>query len=148
MKVGELCTRDTVFVKPEENISMVARLMDEYVVGSVVVIKDRKPVGIITDRDITIRVVASGKNPNEIKANEVMSGPLKIVKEDESIEDAIQRMRGAAIRRLPVIDGEGFLVGIITLDDLLDFLSEEIESMSRLIRWQQEKVEKEKGITP
>ncbi len=139
MGVGEICTREVVIVAPEESVLTAAKLMKNYSVGSVVVVKDRRPVGILTDRDIAIRVVASLRDPEQTLVQEVMSSKLVKIREDQGIGDTIRLMRAAAVRRVPVVsDKDGTLIGIITLDDLLDLIAEEMEAFVKLIRRQQE----------
>ena len=105
-------------------------------VGSLVVINDdRQPVGMITDRDICIEVVALEKDPKGLKVEDVMSSPVCTAGADETVVDALARMREQGIRRLPVVDNEGRLVGIITVDDIMDVIVEEIsEQLDSIVR--------------
>jgi CBS domain-containing protein len=112
-------------------------------VRTVIITENRHPIGILTDRDITIRVVAEGNDPHQSLVKDVMSARLLTVRESASVGDGIRIMRGRGIRRLPVIDQQGKLVGIVTLDDLIDLLAEEMSALAGLIRYEQEK-EKQK----
>ncbi|OCC16006.1 Inosine-5'-monophosphate dehydrogenase [Dissulfuribacter thermophilus] len=138
MGVGEICNREVVIVAPEESVLTATRLMKNHSVGCLVVIKDERPVGILTDRDIAIRVVASSLNPEQTIVQEVMSSKLVKIREDQGIGDTIRLMRSASVRRIPVVsDKDDSLVGIITLDDLLDLIAEEMDELVKLIRRQQ-----------
>lgn len=133
MNIGELCNRETAIVGQDENIVEVAKLMRHYHVGDLIVVIKRKngntPVGIVTDRDIIMKVVANEANPKIVKIAEVMSKELVTGTEEESIYEIIKRMRMHGVRRLPVIDKEGYLVGILSVDDILEFLSEEVDAL-------------------
>jgi CBS domain-containing protein len=111
--------------------------MAEHGVGTVVVVDGaRRPIGMLTDRDIAVRVVAPGLDPNQATIGEVMSKPVHSVVEETSIESAIRGMAGATVRHAVVTDAKGKLVGILALDDLLDLLAEEVEAVGALVRSQ------------
>jgi CBS domain-containing protein len=93
-----------------------------------------RPVGILTDRDLAIRVVGKGLDSLSTTIRDVMSQAPNAVREDTPIETALTQMRAGPFRRLPVIDDDGKLVGLITLDDILDLLSEEFREIGRLVR--------------
>lgn len=139
MSIGEICIRGAVIAKATDSVSKGAQLMKVYSVGNVIITDDTHPIGILTDRDITIRVVSDGKDPNKTLIKEVMSAQLITIRESAGVGDAIRKMRAAGVRRLPVIDEQGRLAGIVTLDDLIDLLAEEMSSLAALIRYQQEK---------
>lgn len=139
MSIGEICVREVVIAKARDSVHKAAQLMRDFSVRTVVVTKGRHPVGILTDRDITVRVVAEGKDPQKTSIKEVMSARLITVRESASVGDGIRIMRGRGVRRLPVIDAEGKLIGIVTLDDLLDLIAEEMSALAALIRYEQEK---------
>jgi len=143
MSIGEICIREVVIAKATDSINKAAQLMRDYSVGNIIITEDVHPVGILTDRDITIRVVAEGKDPGKTLIKDVMSARLTTIRESAGVGDGIRIMRGKGIRRLPVIDQEGKLVGIATLDDLIDLLAEELSALAELIRCEQEK-EKQK----
>lgn len=94
------------------------------------------PVGIITDRDIVIRVVADAINPKEITAGDIMSNNLLILNEYQSIQEAIDMMCAKGVRRAPVVNDAGALIGIISVDDLVLFIVNIVESYGKLIRKQ------------
>lgn len=143
MPVGELCNRDVVILRREDTILVAAKLMRQHHVGDVVVADDsggfRRPIGIITDRDVVIEIMATELDQRVITVGDIMTGGLVTVKESLGVFEAIQYMRTKAVRRLPVVDEQGALVGILTLDDLLQLLSEELAAIARLIAHQQQK---------
>jgi CBS domain-containing protein len=116
-------------------------LMRQYHVGDVIVIEDREgkavPVGILTDRDIVIELVATDLDCRVITVGDIMLAHLAVVKEDEGIFDAIQLMSSKGIRRLPVVDKNGSLLGIVTLDDVLQLLAKEFDALAKLVRHEQ-----------
>ncbi len=137
MLVGSACNREVVVVERNAAVSQAARLMRDFHVGDLVVVESqddrRRPVGILTDRDIVVGVLAKDVDPASVAVQDVMGGELITAREDESLPDVVKRMRAAGVRRLPVVNGEGMLVGILTVDDLLDLLSETLNDLSRLI---------------
>lgn len=136
MKAGELCNRDVVTATRDMSILEAARLMREHHVGSLVVTESVsghvRPVGILTDRDIVIEVVAKDVLLTDITVGDAMTFALLKVTEDENIFDVAQRMRCRGVRRVPVISNDGDLTGIIALDDLLGLLSQELSLLSTI----------------
>lgn len=141
MLVGKICNREVVFVEPDNSIAEAARLMREYHVGGLVVVKEksgkRVPVGIITDRDLVIEVIAEGVGMADITVGDIMSNQLVTARESDDLLETIKMMRAKGIRRLPVIDDDGALAGILTVDDLIDLFSEQIADLARLIAFEQ-----------
>lgn len=137
MLVGTACNREVVVVERSASVSQAARLMRDFHVGDLVVVETqdgrRRPVGILTDRDIVVGVLARDVDAASVAVRDVMGGELITATEDESLPDVVKRMRAAGVRRLPVVDGEGTLVGILTVDDLLDLLSETLNDLTRLV---------------
>lgn len=138
MAIGEICNREVVIVARQTPVIEAARLMRQYHVGDLVVVDEpsgqRRPVGIVTDRDIVIEVVAMEVAPESLCVGDIMSAELATVRETEGVFETIRYMRDKGIRRLPVVDRDGWLQGIVTLDDLLILLAEEMGEMARLIR--------------
>lgn len=135
MSVGRICTRTVDVADLDETAQVAASRMNARNVGTLVVIDAHKsPVGIVTDRDLAMRVVGKGLDSNTTTLESVMSGLPKSVTEDTSIESAIATMRGGPHRRLPVVDKQNQLVGLLSLDDVLDLLSEEFEEIGKLVR--------------
>lgn len=136
MKAGELCNREVVTATREMSIFEAARLMREHHVGCLIVTEKvsghTRPVGILTDRDIVIEVIAKDISPAEVTVGDVMTFTLLKVTEDENIFDVAQRMRCRGVRRVPVISNDGDLAGIIALDDLLGLLSQELSLLATI----------------
>ena len=134
MSVGALCMRVVEIASPEEPVREVARRMAAAAVGTVVVVgAERRPLGILTDRDIVLRCVAEGRDPEATPVAAVMSAPAVCVHESTPIESALARMAGVPARRLVVIDDAQQLVGVLALDDILELLAEEAASIGRLL---------------
>ena len=137
MKTGELCNREVITASRDTSIEEAARLMRDHHVGSLVIVESRdgrtEPVGILTDRDIVIEVIAEAVALDEVVVGDVMSFALLKVTEDENILETTQRMRARGVRRAPVIKKDGSLAGIIAIDDILQLLSEELLTVSRLM---------------
>jgi CBS domain-containing protein len=134
VSAGALCVRSVQVVCPAESVLEAAQRMREAGVGALVVLDDkRRPVGILTDRDVAVRVVAERRDPGATRVSEAMTSPVHAVHESTPIEDAVARMEGAAIRRLAVTDADGGLVGILALDDVLELIAEEVTRIGRLI---------------
>ncbi|CDF57575.1 CBS domain-containing protein [Thermobrachium celere] len=117
MKVKDIMTRDVITVSPNTPVKEVADLMRKYNIGSVPVCEGNRVVGIVTDRDIVIREVAYGKNPNEVLARDVMTASITTINSEKDIHDAARIMAEKQIRRLPVVE-DGRLVGMLALGDI------------------------------
>jgi CBS domain-containing protein len=129
-----------VIAQAAESIRTAAQLLRDQDVGSVVVCEERGthriPVGILTDRDILLTLLQSGTHLDGTFVGEVMSRDPLVLHDSESIEQAAEQMRAHAVRRAPVVNEYGSLVGIVSVDDLLDVLAEELNSIAELIRRQ------------
>ncbi len=135
MSAGRICVRDVDVAEAHENLQTAAARMLSRNVGALVVINDaREPIGILTDRDLVIKAMARGLGPFDATVGEIMTPDPRTVREDTSIEDALRRMRNGPYRRLPVVDDEGKLVGLLTLDDVLALLGEAFEEIRDLLR--------------
>ena len=136
MNIGELCTRAVIFVDRNESVRQAAELMRQHHVGDLVVIDAssayRAPIGMVTDRDIAVEVVALGVDPGGIKAADIMSRRLVVARESESQSEVAQRMRDAGVRRIPVVAADGTLVGILSMDDLLEAVTDELSALTRI----------------
>jgi CBS domain-containing protein len=135
--IGEICSREVVFAGRNDSVTQAAKLMRENHVGCLVVADQdagkRVPVGMLTDRDITVGVVAPGLDADAILVGDVMSTELLSVREDAGIAETVELMRVRGIRRLPVTDADGVLVGLIAADDILSLLAEEIAGLAGMI---------------
>lgn len=137
MSAGKICTRTTFTATRGESAQAAAKRMAEHDVGSLVVMDEYdRPVGIVTDRDFAVRLVANGLDAGETKVAEIMTVPLHAVAEETPIESTLSGMAGAGVRRSVVVDGNGKLIGIVALDDILELLAEEAEAVGALIRRQ------------
>jgi CBS domain-containing protein len=135
VSVGRICVRTVHVASAQESVREAARRMREADVGALVVVDgERRPVGVVTDRDVVLRCVAEGRDPDATPLASVMTAPVACVAESTAIEEALRRMAGASARRLAVTDAEGRLAGILALDDVLDLLVEESEAIGRLLR--------------
>jgi CBS domain-containing protein len=143
MTVGSVCVRDVVIATPEMTIPEVAKLMREFHVGSLVVVDAQEgknvPVGIVTDRDLVVEVLAQGVAPGSVTVGDVMSHEPLIAREDESLWGIIQRMRAKGVRRAPVVDDARSLVGILSVDDLVQLLGDELSALAALFGTEQQK---------
>ena len=117
MKVREAMTRDVRLVKPDQPIREAAKLMGELDIGALPVEENDRLVGMITDRDIAIRAVAQGKGP-DTPVRDVMSREVKYCYEDEDLEHVAENMGDLQVRRLPVVNRDKRLVGIVALGDI------------------------------
>jgi CBS domain-containing protein len=106
-------------------------------VGDVVVVELRdghaRPVGMVTDRDVVVEVVAAGARPDTLRVGEIMAPDVATVRESEGVFETVRYMRDKGVRRMPVVDQAGGLIGIVTLDDLLALLAEEMIELSKLV---------------
>jgi CBS domain-containing protein len=135
MRTGEACNRSVVVVSRNTTLSEASKLMRQHHVGSLVVLDDeaRKPVGIVTDRDIVVEVLAADLDYRTVGAGEIMSPVLHTASEEEDTHETLKAMRAHGVRRVPVVSEVGVLVGIVTLDDLLDLVGEELGDIVRAI---------------
>ncbi len=136
MNIGEICTIQTVTCTRDETVQGAALLMRKHHVGDLIVIDGADgqavPVGIVTDRDIVVSVIALGLDPAGLQVDDIMSDDLLTCREDDDVYETIEHMRLRGIRRVPVVNGAGGLTGIVSVDDLLEFLAEEMGDLSRI----------------
>ena len=136
MAVGDVCSRDAVIVFPKDTVGDACRLMREHHIGSLVVVDDgrrNRPLGMFTDRDVAIGVVALGLDPETTLVEAAMRPGVVAVPESRAVGDAIALMRDQGVRRLPVVDQAGRLVGVLAADDLLDLLAGEISDLAVMV---------------
>jgi CBS domain-containing protein len=133
MDVREVCKSVVVFAYKGMALNEAARLMREHHVGSLVVVEERdagkSPIGMLTDRDIAIAVVARDLDPRTLAVSEVMTTEVVSVRDDDSVLDALALMRRRGVRRVPVVTRAGLLVGIVTLDDLLRIVVAQLDDL-------------------
>lgn len=137
MKVGDICNREVVFVNREVTVHAACKLMRHYHVGSLVVVDEvggkRVPVGMLTDRDIVIEVNAMDLDAKVITAGDIMSPDLITAPETQPILDGIEAMRSNGVRRLPIVDDQNLLVGIVSIDDLLPLLAKHLAGIADVV---------------
>ena len=134
MTVGRICRRDVDLVDAAATARVAAQRMAARNVGSLLVVDGRRRVlGVVTDRDLALRVVAPGCDPHLTRVSDVMTPHPDTVSEETSIEDALAVMRARGVRRLPVLGAGGALAGVVSVDDILVLLAQEFGELSRLI---------------
>jgi len=127
MRVHEIMSTDLVCCTPDTKLPEVARLMAKHDCGEIPILEQgdgRRPVGVVTDRDITCRVVAAGRNPAELTAADCMSTPVVTVARNTALEDCCQTLEQHQIRRVPVVDERGACCGVVSQADIARVASE------------------------
>jgi CBS domain-containing protein len=137
VNAGEICNREVVIVTRDTGLVEAARLMREHHVGSLVVVLERDgkrvPVGILTDRDIVVAVVAKALDARALTVGEAMSAGLYVVREQDGLAEVLRAMRERGVRRMPVVAADGALAGILTVDDLVELVAEELGDFVRTV---------------
>ncbi|MEX1257461.1 MAG: CBS domain-containing protein [Gemmatimonadota bacterium] len=134
MSVGRICTRVVATAGGEEKVAEAARRMVEHNVGTLVVVDaDSKPRGILTDRDIVIRCVARNLSPEDASVGEIMTAPVRSVDESTPIEQVLGTMEGAGTRRMVVTGKGGTLAGLVSVDDILELLGDEVSRIAGIL---------------
>jgi len=137
MKVGDVCNRLVIFATEDEAVQRAAELMRKYHVGTLVVTEfgdeDRDPIGIVTDRDVVVEVMAKGIDPEELTVGDIMTENPLVVREDDDVAATLEAMREQGVRRVPVMDAKGALVGILALDDLLQVISSCMSDVAAIV---------------
>ncbi|MBL9078884.1 MAG: CBS domain-containing protein [Planctomycetes bacterium] len=135
MTIASICQRRVDTALPTEIVQTAAQRMATRCVGTLVVVDVHdRPIGMLTDRDLALRVVGAGDHPRGITVADVMTGHVEVVREDASIETALARMRQEAVRRLPVVDADGRMVGIVSLEDVLALLAREMAAVGEFLQ--------------
>jgi CBS domain-containing protein len=139
--IGEICNREVVFARRDSTVREAAQLMRDSHVGDLIIVDERNgrrvPAGILTDRDIAVGIVAKGLDPDTLAVGDVVGPELVLVKESAGVSETIELMRAKGVRRIPVVDASGALVGIVTADDMLDLLAEELSGLARMVAREQ-----------
>jgi CBS domain-containing protein len=133
MKLQKLFAKKLVTAGPSETVASVALQMQEHNVGAVIIVENHRPVGIVTDRDLALALGAQGISP-QAAVERVMTGRVRTVSEDAGVFAATKAMRDYEVRRLPIVDQQDRLVGIVTLDDLMRFLASELHNLAEGIK--------------
>ena len=134
MSLDDLIHREPETLPPDASCASAARLMRDANVGAVVVVEGSKPLGLVTDRDLAVRVIASQRDPARVTLAEVMSGEPIFLSERRDVSSVVAVMRDLAIRRVMVVDDAGELVGVVAMDDLLMRLAEHLGGLTEAIR--------------
>jgi len=143
MNIGAICRRNAVTVRRTDELIAAAQLMREKHVGYLVVVEPDvaggvlRPTGVLTDRDIVVTVVAREADPRALRVGDVMSQPPVTVSAAASVEQALGEMRRVGVRRLPVVGQRGEVVGIASLDEVLQHLAGELQNVAGSIRNEQ-----------
>jgi CBS domain-containing protein len=151
MPIGEICSRNVVCAKRDTVVKAAAQLMREHHVGSVVVVEEmvekRIPTGIVTDRDIAVAVVALGLDPEVIQIGDIAAGDLVTVREDWDLSEVVELMQIRSLRRMVVTDADGHLAGIVTADDVLSVLAEEMSELASMVGGERKREEALRRVT-
>jgi len=139
MNIGQICQRRVVTVSASDDLASAARLMREQHIGYLVVIEPAfqengvRPVGVLTDRDIVVTVVAREADPRSLRVGDVMTQAPVTVLADDPVSDALEQMKRIGVRRLPVVTDGGILAGVVSLDDVVTKMAEDLGSAAGAI---------------
>lgn len=138
MSAGKYCNREVIVTAQDASITEAAELMRLHHVGDLVVVKNQQgktfPIGIITDRDLVIEIIALKIDPEAITVKDVMRTDVVTVNEDESLLDVLETMQEKGVRRIVVVDNEGELQGLLSADDAIELIAEAMNDLTRLVR--------------
>ncbi len=136
MPIQDLARSEVVTVSPDTSVPEIASKLENESVGSVVVAEGNQPVGIVTDRDLAVRILSDERDAAGLSAEDVMSDDLCTAHPEDGFAEAARMMSENAVRRLPVCDDGGELQGIITADDMTELLADEQQQLAEVIRAQ------------
>lgn len=143
MPMGDICNREVVFAYKDTSILEAARLMRHHHVGDLVIVEEqagqRRPVGLLTDRDIVVEIVAKEVDVTQFTAGDIMAADLLCAQEADGIFEILRRMRARGVRRVPVVNAQQHLVGIVSVDDLIDLFAEEMNDLSQIVAHEQQR---------
>lgn len=140
MSIRDLCNPSVVTVQPDDEVLTAAALMRDQHIGYLVVVEPMpleagsRPVGVLTDRDIVVEVIAKGVEPTAVSVADIMSRNPVVVSESRPLADALDEMRRIGVRRVPVVSETGRLVGVLSLDAVIEHLAQELGEVSGSIR--------------
>jgi CBS domain-containing protein len=138
MTAGEYCNREITIIGPESSITEAARLMRQHHVGMLVVVEREgeinRPIGVITDRDLVIEVLAQEVAINSVTVRDVMSQDPVQVGEGDTLLDTIELMQSRGVRRIMVVDDEGSLQGLMSADDAIELIAEAMGNLTKVVR--------------
>lgn len=138
LTAGEICTRNVVFADRGMMLDVAARLMRSHHVGTLVVVEERSPrerivVGMVTDRDLATAVVALERDAKSFRVGDVMSADVVTAREQDSMLDLLSVMRRKKVRRVPVTGAQGELIGIVSVDDVLAIVAEQLQALAAAV---------------
>ena len=136
MPIGDYCEKPAATVRGDETVRAAAQRMKQEGLGSLAVVTDSRPVGIVTDRDLVLETLCNRLDPGSVRIDEIASRPLVTVEQDAPVREAVRMIRRHAVRRLPVVDDKGQLVGIVAADDLLSLAAAELSGLAVAVRTQ------------
>ncbi len=144
MTAGELCNRTVYIIRADESVLEAARLMKKHHVGCLVVVEEREgdriPIALVTDRDLVVKgLTESPADFETTTVSQVMSEGLTKARESERMYDVRKKMRAHGVRRIPVVDAENRLQGIITFDDMVEWMAQELTDLAQLVSREQER---------
>jgi CBS domain-containing protein len=144
MNAGEFCNRTVYIIRANETVLEAARLMKKYHVGCLVVVEergaDRVPIALVTDRDLVVKGIAEAPGELEtMQVGRVMSEGLTTARDTERMVDVRKKMRVRGVRRIPVVDGDDRLQGIIAFDDMVDWMAQELTDLAKLVSREQQR---------
>lgn len=143
MNVAQLCSRNVISVRRIDEVVSAARLMREHHVGYIVVTEPdfagstERPIGVLTDRDIVVDIIARDRDPRSLVVGDVMTENPVVLGASDPIAAAVQEMRRIGVRRMPVVGSLGELIGVLSLDDVLDALAAELHNLAGAVRNEQ-----------
>lgn len=132
-EIRSIVREEVVSASPDTPIIELATLMEEENVGSVVIAEEGRPQGIVTDRDVMIKVVTRERDPTAVTAADVMNEDLVTVDDDSGIFEVIRAMKTSSVRRIPAVDADGQLAGIVTFDDFVVLLGRELDQLGDVV---------------
>ena len=133
MTVADIARADVMTAKRDQSAGNLATVMKEESVGSVIIVDERRPVGIVTDRDLVVEVLEPRRDPTAVTAGDIMTDAPVTLNGSEGVFEATSKMFEHAVRRLPVVDDEDTVSGILTLDDLVVLLTDELDNLAGVI---------------
>lgn len=139
MTIGKLCKREVITASNKMSVHEAAELMKKHNIGDIIIVDEEnsaKPIGIFTDRDVAIKIVAEGVDPHTITVGDAISEELLVLKDYQHFQEAIEMMCAKGVRRAPIVDQHDKIIGIATVDDLILLLTDELGSLAKLIRRQ------------
>jgi CBS domain-containing protein len=134
MSIDQVMRRPVQTLPPEATCAECAKLMREQAIGAVVVEQDGAPLGVVTDRDLVVRVMAEQRNPTTVKLRDVMSRYPAFLSSRRTLDEAVTTMRDLGVRRLPIVDEAGRLAGMLSMDDVLMLIARQIGEVGEAIR--------------